>query len=477
MTEPLFIGIDLGTARIKAGIYDRRGVEQALHIISHDGPLTAHRGQVTQDAERWWRAVRAALRALAAGVDPGRIAAIAVCGQGPTLVTTTARLRPCGPALTWMDKRAAPEAAELAALLGRPVDASHHLAKALRLSRVDPQPRRRWHLQSWDYIASRLSGVPHTSSTWFEDEIAASGLPREQFPPYVEPGRTVGALTAEVARTCGLPPSIPVVAGTNDGIASCIGSGLIARGSSVILGGTSGGFVLCWDPLPGVWAPPPGAYPEPPGLRYLGAAVSSSGLALDWLASLFGVRDYDRWLRQAGAVPVGADGLVLLPYLAGLFLPYTVDDRAPLVDPTARGVLLGLHATHTVGHLIRSVMEGVAFAIRQVRDATLAQGGATDAAVTVGGQAHSPLWNHIKADVLRVPVLVPAVVEAGALGAACLASAGSGHYSSIWNAAAAMVRIAARLEPDPAAAARYEQLYQDVYRPLYPSVRGLFQRL
>jgi xylulokinase len=245
----------------------------------------------------------------------------------------------------------------------------------------------------------------------------------------------------------------------------------------VILGGTSGGFVLCWDPLPGAWAPPPGAYPEPPGLRYLGATISSSGLALDWLASLFGVRAYEPWLEQAAAVPPGADGLLLLPYLAGIFLPYTADDSAPLVDPAARGVFLGLRAAHTTAHLIRSVLEGVAYAIRQVRDATLAHGGATAATLTVGGQAHSPLWNQIKADVLGLPVLVPAVVEAGALGAACLAVAGSGQYTSIWEAADAMVQIAGKLEPEPDASHRYARLYEEVYLPLYPRIKDLFPRL
>jgi xylulokinase len=476
MAEPLFVGIDLGTARVKVGIFDRFGSPIALRITPHAGSMTPQHGAVTQDAAGWWRAVCAALRSVSAAVDSSCIVAVAVCGQGPTLVAGDARLHPRGPALTWMDKRAQAEADELSGRLGHPVDPGHYVAKALRLSRVDPDPRRRWYFQSWDYLASRLCETPHASSTWFEDEIASSGLPRDHFPLYVEAGTAVGAVTAAVARRTGLPEGAMVVAGTNDAIAACIGAGLTQIGKSAILGGTSGGFVYCGTPTPGAWAPPPGTYPEPPGCRYLGATISSSGLALDWLAGLFGVHSYDTWLEQAAGIAVGADGLLLLPYLAGLFLPYTADEQGPVRDDTARGVLFGLRAAHTTPHLVRAVLEGVSFAIRQVYEATVAPGVAA-AAVTVGGQAHSLLWNRIKADVLGLAVEVPAVVEAGTLGAACMAAAGTGHFADMWKASTAMVRTARRLEPDPAARAHYERLYREVYLPLYPQVKELFKAL
>jgi sugar (pentulose or hexulose) kinase len=198
---------------------------------------------------------------------------------------------------------------------------------------------------------------------------------------------------------------------------------------------------------------------------------------LDWLASLFGMRDYDRWLPEAASVAPGADGLVLLPYLSGIFLPYTVDERAPLADPAARGVFFGLGAQHTAAHMLRATLEGVAFAVRQVYEATVAQGGPATAICTVGGQAHSRLWNQIKADVLGQQVQVPTEVEAGALGAACLAAAGSGYFPDMWAAAETMVQVAIRLEPNPAAYRRYTQLYTQVYKPLYPRVKDLFPRL
>lgn len=475
MNDPLFAGVDLGTARVKVGIFDRYGVQHALRIVPHSALLGAQ-GVVTQDAEQWWRSICQGLRAAAAQVDPSRIVAIAVCGQGPTLVTSDAALRPRGPALTWMDQRAVTEAAELSARAGRPVDAGRLVAKALRLARLDPDPERRWYFQAWDYIAARLCDTPMASSAWDEDEIAATGLPRASFPPYIAPGAPIGALTEGAARLTGLRPGTGVVAGTNDSIASCIGSGAVERGRSVILGGTSGGFVLCWDPVPGTWAPPPHTYPEPPGLRFLGATIASSGLVVDWLASLCGRQLDDAWLEQAAAAPRGAGGLVLLPYLSGVYLPYTAGDRAPIDDPAARGVLFGIGVQHSMSHLVRAALEGVAFATRQLYEITVAQGGSTTEAATVGGQAQSPLWNQIKADVLGLPVLVPAVIEAGALGAACFAAAGYGAAPDVWDAASAMVHMATRLEPDAAAHRAYSAIYTSLYVGLYPRVRDLFSR-
>jgi xylulokinase len=473
MSDPLLIGVDLGTARVKVGIFDPLGTQHSLSIVPHSTLLGPH-AQVTQDAEVWWEAVCRGIRETIADVDAAHVTALSVCGQGPTLVATDAALRPRGPALTWMDQRADREARELAERLGRPVDPSRHVAKALMLAQREPDQERRWFFQAWDMIASRLCRVPMTSSAWDEQEIAAADLPRAQFPPYIAAGTSIGVLDRDLARALGLPDGVTVIAGTNDSIASCIGSGTIERGRSVILGGTSGGFVVCWDRLPGIWTPPPDTYPEPEGLAYLGAAISSSGLLVDWIASLTGAAAYDGWVEQAAAVPAGADGLVLLPYIAGIYLPYAADERAPLNDPAARGLLFGLDLRHTSMHLVRAALEGVAYAVRQIYELAQAQGGVTVETVSVGGQAHSDIWNRIKADVLGLPVLLPRVREAGALGAACLAAAGSGLYSDIWQASRAMVHLEQRLNPDPVAHARYDELYGSVYSALYPRLRDLF---
>ena len=476
MVEPLFAGVDLGTSRVKVGLYDLAGRQHALHTIPHSAALGLD-GSAMQDADRWWDAVCAAMRVVTGGGDGARVAAVAVCGQGPSLVATDAQFRPIGPAITWMDRSAQPEAERLAERLGRPMDASRHVAKAMLLARLVPDAQVRWYLQAWDYVAARCSGVAATSSAWDDEEIAASGLPRRRFPPYIPAGQPQGRLTSAAAASTGLPAGIPLVAGTNDSIASCIGSAATTKGRSVVLGGTSGGFVLCWDPVPGAWVPPPDTYPEPAGQRYLGATLASSGLVVDWLARLCGIATYDGWLEQAADVPAGAEGLVLLPSLAGLYLPYAWDRGAPINDPQTRGVLFGIGTRHGTAHLVRAALEGVAYAVRQIYEITVAQGGSTAETWSVGGQARSAAWNRIKADVLGVPVVVPEVLEAGALGAACLAAAGSGHYPSMWEAAAAMVHAAYRIEPDPGNHERYTARYTEVYMELYPRLADLFTLL
>jgi xylulokinase len=170
--------------------------------------------------------------------------------------------------------------------------------------------------------------------------------------------------------------------------------------------------------------------------------------------------------HDAAAVPPGADGLVFLPYLAG--------ERTPLWDDRARGVLFGLTERHTRGHLARAVLEGVAFSLRHIAEHLRASGGAIDELRVTGGQAHVMLWNRIKADVIGAPVVVPTVTEGALLGEAILAAAGAGRAPDALNASSALVRVAARLEPDRATSRAYDAAYA-TFRELYPRLRDLMR--
>jgi xylulokinase len=328
------------------------------------------------------------------------------------------------------------------------------------------------YLQAWDYIAVRLCGVPFTSSTWDDAAIAAAGLAADRFPPYSACGTVAGAVSEDAAARTGLPAGLPVIAGTNDSIMGLIGCGATARGRGSALGGTSGGFAVAWDETPGAWRPPPGTYPEPPGLQYFGAATAATGRILDWCLAATagplpdkGERD---WEAEAALVPPGCAGLILLPYLAG--------ERAPFRDPAARGLYFGLSLHHGAAHLVRAALEGVAYAVRHVMESTIERGAQVYDVRVFGGQARSALWNRIKADVTNRPVLVPAITEAGALGAAIVAAAGSGASPSIWEGAERMVRIVSRIDPDPRAAEVYDAAFA-IYRELYPRLRDLFPAL
>jgi xylulokinase len=215
--------------------------------------------------------------------------------------------------------------------------------------------------------------------------------------------------------------------------------------------GTSGTFSVVTSPGVG--------YPVL-GLWVQGAATNTSGKALDWFADGLATpgMSYAELLKEADSVPAGAGGLLFLPHLAG--------ERAPVQDPRARGAWVGLTLDHDSRHMLRALLEGVAFSFRSVQE-LLSE---VDDVYRVGGQAHSHLWNQIKADVLNRPVLVPEVIEAAVVGAAILAAVGLGAYSGREEAVSAMVRVAHRFEPDAERAAVYNELYA-VYRRLYPALR------
>ena len=197
--------------------------------------------------------------------------------------------------------------------------------------------------------------------------------------------------------------------------------------------------------------------------------MAAIGASVDWVRSeLLGGRwTLDELFEAAATVEPGADGLVFLPYLAG--------ERAPIFDEQARGVLFGLTLAHRPEHLARAALEGAAYAVRHVAE-PLAEAGAPIREMRPAGRAvPGDLWARIKADVLGAPVAIPAVGDTAVMGAAILAAVGVGAFASLEEGVAAMTSVVRRLEPDPAAHARYDEAFE-VYRALYPALRPLFHR-
>jgi xylulokinase len=416
------------------------------------------------------------MRAATAAAAGTRIVAMCIGGQGPSLVAVDESGAPLANAIIWMDRRTEPERHAMAERLGTEVSAYSTVPKAmwLRVHRPDVYARARWFLQSWDYIAFRLTGVAVASSfagaTAFPPElIAAAQLDAGKFPPELIMGEPGGAVRPDVASSVGVPPGTIVAGGVNDATATILGGGLVRKGLALDLGGTSGGLALAHDsPLRANGLT---AWPAPTrGLFVCGGPLAAAGRALPWLMSSvgYGAADYAAVERDAARVPAGADGLVFLPYLAG--------ERTPVWDDRARGVLFGLTERHTRGHLARATLEGVALALRHIAE-LLREGGASISELRVtGGQSKVLLWDRIKADVLGVPVVVPAVTEGALLGEAILAASAAGRAADPASAAERFVKEAARFEPDPATKATYDRAY-GIYRELYPRLRDLMQRI
>ncbi len=468
MSVPGVLAIDLGTSVLKAAVIAHGGHLAALA----ERPLTLARGERQgwheQDAREWWGQARDAIREALAGARGVGVVAVCAGGQGPTVVAVDERGEPVAPALIWMDTRAEPERAAIAERTGADVSAYSSVPKAMWLARQTSGAR--WLLQSWDYLAFRLSGVA-VASTFPGDEVfpaaqvAAARLDASRIARPALMGSALGMVRPDVARDLGLPEGVTVAAGVNDFTAAVLGAGLDRAGLALDLGGTSGGLALAWDRP--VTAGGLTAWPAPSaGLFVCGGPLAAGGRSLTWLAAAarYG-DDLAALANDAASVPPGADGLVFLPYLAG--------ERTPLWDERARGVLFGLDERHTRAHLARAVLEGVAFALRHIAD-TLAADGARIAELRLGGgQARLPLWARIKADVLRVPVVVPRVVEMSLLGEAMLAAraAPADRHVAITSEAAG---AAERYEPSAEHEAAYANAYA-TYRELYPRLRDLMR--
>jgi xylulokinase len=175
----------------------------------------------------------------------------------------------------------------------------------------------------------------------------------------------------------------------------------------------------------------------------------------------------DELFEAAAAVPAGADGLILLPYLAG--------ERAPVFDEQARGVLFGLTLAHGPAHLARAALEAAAYALRDVAE-PLAEAGAPVLQLHLTGRAvPGDLWARIKAGVLGVPAAIPRIPDTAVLGAAIIAAAGTGGHVDLETAVAAMTAVERRVDPDPADRTRYDEAF-GVYRSLYPALAPVFHR-
>jgi len=473
--EPVILGLDLGTAEVKAGLVALDGRLLAIARSGYDLDRRGGHGWAEQDPGAWWSAVVSAVRALRAS-EIGEIVAIGVDGHGPTLVAVDRRGEATRPAITFLDSRAGAEADELAAATGVRGWALGGLPAALWVERHEPEVAEAtcWYLTTWEWLAFRLTGEAAASlvpNQLVPDPqlVSDAGIPADRLPRIARTGEVVGSVTETAAAALGVRAGRPVVGGTVDAFASYLGAGLLEPGDAYDPGGSAGGFGVYWDRPVEV----PGAFVTPAplaGLFSVGAAMAATGRALDWYRDqvLVDTIAVDTMLDEAAATPPGADGLVFLPYLAG--------ERSPIWDPEARGVLAGLTLGHGRAHISRAIVEASALAIRHVAEPMLAAGVRVGEMRVCGGPARSRFWNGVKADVTGFPVAVPAVLETAVLGAAILGSVGIGEHRDLRAAIGAMTRIESRIEPRSELAPVYDRLF-DAYRALYPATAAVLRPL
>jgi sugar (pentulose or hexulose) kinase len=309
---------------------------------------------------------------------------------------------------------------------------------------------------------------------WADDLIAAVGLRPDQFCHTVKPGEVVGAVTAEAASATGLPAGIPVVAGLGDGQAACLGAGVTSLDRAYLNLGTA----VTGGPVGRSYVTDPSCrtlYGGAPN-TFLFENVLRGGLAtMRWFMRQFGDAfderaDFDRYEAAARAIGPGSGGLVLVPYWNHVTSPYW--------DPAASGIVVGWNHSHQRQHLFRAIEEGIAFEHRLAMEGIqAATGERIREYVILGGGSNSDLWCQIMADVLGATVTRAHTAEATNLGAGILCAYGIGWYPSVEEAAATMTGSAGSFQPALAANQLYDNLFHQVYRPLFPAIQAQLQRL
>jgi xylulokinase len=493
---PGVLGIDVGTSSLKAVLLDAQGhtIDEATadYVLHSPQP-----GWTEQDPGDWWTAARSALAELwAKGHSPESVEAIGLAGQMHSLVLLDEAGSVLAPAILWSDQRTAAEcqeitdrlgAAELLTLTGNRALPGFTAPKLLWVRRHWPDVHRRARsmLLPKDFIRQRLTGelatdVSDASGTllfdvrqrrWSDAVLEALEIDRRLLPAAYEGTARTGTVSAEAAAATGLVQGTPVIAGGGDNAAAAVGLGAVEPGLLTLSIGTSG---VLFAPLE--------RYPEHvdgrlhvfchavPDRWHLMAVTLSAGGSLRWLRDLLqpvlpesGDAAYDWLMERAAAAPPGADGLVFLPYLSG--------ERTPYVDPRARGVFFGLHLGHRLEHLARSVLEGVAFSLRQGLELMQQGGAATDLARGAGGGLHSHVWLEIMADALGLGIQTTAAGTGAARGAAVLAGLGSGLYA---DANVGIVWTEQPVQwPNEARRAALEPAFR-LYDRLYPTLKTVF---
>jgi xylulokinase len=501
MGDRYLLGLDVGTSGAKALLVDEAGevVAEATNAypMSTPRPLWAE-----QEPEDWWRAAVASIRQVLAGIDRRRIAGIGLTGQMHGLILLDAAGRVLRPCIMWNDQRTAAECAEITRrlgadrvldLIGNPVLPGFTAPKLLWARQNEPEAYRAvaHALLPKDYLRHRLTGafateVSDASGTaffdvrnrrWSHEMLDALEIPESWLPKVFESPVASAVISAGAAAETGLDAGTPVVGGGGDQAAQAVGTGIVAEGLVSATIGTSG---VVFAASQTYRAEPEGllhafCHAVPGRWHLMGVMLSATG-SLRWFRDALGqaevaeanARGEDAYAlldAEAASAAAGCEGLIFLPYLTG--------ERTPHPDPDARGVFFGLTLRHGKPEMVRSVLEGVAYGLRDSLELMRRLGLAVDQVRVSGGGARSSLWRQILADVFGTEIALVNATQGAAFGAALLAGVGAGVYASVAEACAATIRVTDRVEPSPNASVYAD--YYPLYRSLYPALAPTFR--
>lgn len=509
MAKKYLIGVDIGTQGSKAVLITPAGevLGSGFEEYEIDQPQPSWAEQWPQV---WEQAVYNTIRAAVerAKVSPQNVAAICFSGlYGGSGVPIDKKMKPLRPCLIWMDRRATEEVRwikenfdleKLFAITGNYVDTYFGYTKILWIKRHEPHVWQKVYkfVPPTTYIEFLLTGnlaIDFSSAgnlggifdfrklRWSEEMASALGIPLELMPEVLVPStEVIGELTSQAARRCGLVPGTPVVAGGIDAPMATLSAGAIEPGDNVAMMGTS----TCWGVVhqgeglsPSLVSMPHIVNPKEEIYTWGGSATS--GALIRWFRDNFGrlemeaaekigLNPYQLLDLEAERIPPGSEGLLVLPYFMG--------ERAPLWDPSARGMILGLTLYHTRAHVYRAIMEGTAFSLKHSIETGESCGLMLKREVrVVGGAAKSRIWPQILADVTGRPIVVPQGNVEAPLADALLAGIGVGLIPA-HKTICEWIKEVRILQPHQEIHAHYNILYA-LYRKLYEEIKATMHDL
>lgn len=488
----LLLGIDIGTSACKVAVFNGDG--EVLAQTNRSYPLYyPNQGWVEQDPEEWWEAIRLGIQDVldAPGVSADKIAGIGIDGQSWSAIPVDKEGKCLHNTPIWMDTRSRDVAKRVREEVGfqRIFDVagndflpSYSTPKYIWFKENLPAVYERTEkfMQSNSYIAMKLTGVASQDLSQgygihffdmkkcaYDKDLARElGLSVDKVPDLYGCHEIIGSVTKEAAALTGLMEGTPVVAGGLDAACGTLGAGVYKKGQTQEQGGQAGGMSICVDEAL--------AHPKlilsphvVPGYWLLQGGTVGGGGTLRWFKQELGAEDesFDDLTRLAEKVPAGSEGVIFLPYMAG--------ERSPIWNPDAKAVFYGLSFDKTKGHMVRAVMEGVAYSLEHNIRTAKEVGVEIGELIAMGGASNSVLWTQIKADVTGKTIKVPTSDTATTLGAAMLAGVGVGLYKDFNDAVNRTIVITRTQEPNKRHAKVYEHAMEG-YLKLYENLKDMY---
>ena len=488
-----YIGIDLGTSSVKLLLMDELGV---IHQqVTREYPLEFPQPGWSQQApEDWKAAVLSGLQELTANCDKRQIAGIGTGGQMHGLVVLDRDDNVIRPAILWNDGRTAAQVDYLNDVIGKQklsawtaniAFAGFTAPKILWMRENEPENFAKIAkiMLPKDYVNYVLTGVhccdysdasgmlllDVAHKRWSKEMLELCGITEAQMPALFESYETVGTLRPEIAELLGFPQGVKVCAGAGDNAAAAVGTGVVGDGGCNISLGTSGTVFISSrqfgvDPNNALHA-----FAHADGGYHLMGCMLSAASCNKWLMDdILRTKDYAGEQAPITDEKLGTNHVYFLPYLMG--------ERSPINDTNARGAFIGMSMDTSRADMTQAVLEGVAFAIRDSVEVAKSLGIPLASSMLCGGGAKSPLWRRILANVLNMPLTIPASEQGPGMGGAMLAMVACGAYSSVAEVCERLVTVSETVAPDPETAARYEARYRQ-FRLIYPALKGLYPRI